>query len=181
MYGLVNRAVHELVVEAFGQSTWETVCSDVGIDPIGFVAMESYPDKVTYDLVGAISARTGMAPAAVLEAFGEYWVKYTGLQGYGALMQTAGSTIPEFLTNLDALHSRVSASYEKLQPPSFSVDIEDEHHLTLHYFSHRPGLTPLVVGLLKGLGDLLNSEVEVEVLRTRDDGHDHDEFRIRHN
>lgn len=180
MYGLVNRAVHELVVEAFGPDTWEQVCADVGIDPVGFVAMESYPDKLTYDLVGSVSARTGMASGAVLEAFGEFWVKYTGVQGYGSLMAAAGTTIPEFLENLDALHSRVSASYDQLQPPSFSVDIEDENTLVLHYFSHRPGLTPLVVGLLRGLGHLLETPVEVDVLRTRVDGHDHDEFRVRH-
>lgn len=180
MYGLVNRAVHELVVTAFGQSTWEEVCRDVGIDPVGFVAMESYPDELTYDMVGSVSARTGMTPSAVLEAFGEYWVKYTGLQGYGALMRTAGSTMPEFLSNLDALHARVAATYDRLRPPSFATEIEDERSLVLHYYSHRPGLTPLVVGLLKGLGELLETSVEVEVLRSRDGGHDHDEFRVRH-
>ena len=92
MYGLVNRAVHELVTEAFGPDMWITVCKDVGIDPEGFVAMESYPDQITYDLVGSVSTHTGMSPAEVLEAFGEYWVKYTGLQGYGALMRSAGRT-----------------------------------------------------------------------------------------
>ena len=86
MYGLVNRAIHELVTEAFGASTWEAVCAEVGIDPVGFVAMDNYPDKLTYDLVGAVSRRTGMEPSAVLEAFGKYWVEYTGVQGYGSLM-----------------------------------------------------------------------------------------------
>ncbi len=180
MYGLVNRAVHELVAEAFGQSTWEAVCAEVGIDPVGFVAMESYPDKLTYDLVGAVSGRTGMEPNAVLEAFGKYWVEYTGKQGYGSLMASAGNTVPEFLQNLDALHSRVSASYNKLQPPSFAVDVEDENTLVLHYYSHRPGLASLVIGLVQGLGQLLETHVEVELLRSRADGHDHDEFRVHH-
>lgn len=180
MYGLVNRAIHELVTEAFGASTWEAVCAEVGIDPVGFVAMDNYPDKLTYDLVGAVSGRTGMEPNAVLEAFGKYWVEYTGMQGYGSLMASAGSTIPEFLQNLDALHSRVSATYDELQPPSFAVDVEDESTLILHYYSHRPGLAPMLIGLIQGLGQLLETQVEVELLRSRADGNDHDEFRVRH-
>ena len=179
MYGLVNRAIHELVAETFGEATWEAVCAEVGIDPVGFVAMDSYPDKLTYDLVGAVSGLTGMEPNDVLVAFGKYWVEYTGMQGYGALMAAAGSTVPEFLQNLDGLHSRVSATYDKLQPPSFAVDVEDESTLVLHYFSHRPALEYLVVGLIQGLGQLLETPVEVELLRSRANGHDHDEFRVR--
>ena len=28
MYGLVNRAIHELVAETFGEATWEAVCAE---------------------------------------------------------------------------------------------------------------------------------------------------------
>ena len=180
MYGLVNRAVQGLVETAWGDAAWAAICADAGVDPAGFLAMESYPDEITYRLVAAASKHSGWSAEEILRAFGEYWVLYTGREGYGALMTATGSNLEEFLTNLDNLHSRVSTTFTELSPPSFRTEVVASDTLRLHYYSHRPGLTPLVVGLLEGLGQMFETRVAVTVERSRADGAAHDTFLVRH-
>ena len=180
MYGLVNRAVQGLVESTWGPDAWRAICADAGVDPGGFLAMQSYPDDVTYRLVGAASKHSGLAPDQILRAFGEYWVLYTGREGYGALLAATGNTVDEFLGNLDSLHSRVSASFTELSPPSFRTEPVGPGLLRLHYYSHRPGLAPLVEGLLAGVGKMLSQPVEVTLERSRETGHDHEVFLVRH-
>ena len=50
MYGLVNKAIKDLVVKEFGDQTWDDVCKMAGFDEGDFVGMV-YP----IDLALAIS------------------------------------------------------------------------------------------------------------------------------
>jgi hypothetical protein len=107
-------------------------------------------------------------------------VKYTAEEGYGELMDMSGDNLPEFLQNLDALHARLGITFPKLQPPSFECIETNEDSLTLEYHTHREGLAPMVVGLVKGLGSRFDTEVEVTQTQSKDDGAAHDEFLIHY-
>ena len=179
MYGLVNKAVQDLVVTQFGQDKWEAIKEKAGISVDAFLSMKSYPDDITYSLVGAASDILDLTPAQVLEAFGEYWTIYTAKEGYGELLSMSGSSFVEFLQNLDNLHARVGLSFPELKPPSFHCSDLTENSVRLHYESDREGLTPFVVGLLKGLGTMFNTTVDVSVEARKDQGHPYDEFLIR--
>ena len=180
MYGLVNKAIHDMVCSQFGEETWQKIRQRAEVEMDGFISMESYPDDLTHRLVKAASEVLELSPAQVMQAFGEYWVQYTAQEGYGELMEMTGDTLPEFLDNLDDLHSRVGVSFPRLRPPAFDCEEEDEQRLQLHYYSEREGLAPMVVGLVKGLGDRLDTEVEIQQTESRDDGADHDEFSIQY-
>ena len=179
MYGLVNRAVEDLVRERFGAPAWERIKQRAGLDVELFISMDAYPDEVTYSLVGAASEELGIPAAQLLQAFGEYWILYTAEQGYGELLRMGGASLLEFLHNLHDLHSHVALTFPQLQPPSFWLSDSTEGSVRLHYQSTRSGLAPMVVGLLHGLGKRFNTPVAVEHARRRDDGADHDEFLIR--
>jgi hypothetical protein len=183
MYGLLNRAVRDLVVANFGESTWDKIRARAGLAESRFQAMEQYPDSVTYELVGALCEETGMTADQALEAFGEYWIQYTGAEGYEHLLEASGDTLPEFLNNLNDLHTRVALIFTHLSPPSFLVSDETEQSLVLHYFSHREGLGPVMVGLLRGLGARFNVDVVVEreVMQRTDDNRVHETFRVAWN
>ena len=71
MYGLVNRAIQDPVRERFGEDAWEEIKSKAGVDVDVFLSIEGHPDDVSYALVPAASEVLGLAPEAVLEAFGE--------------------------------------------------------------------------------------------------------------
>ena len=83
MYGLVNRAIEDLVRSRFGDEAWGAICRRAGIERPSFVGMQPYDDAITYGLVGAAAAELQIDAAAVLETFGEHWMTYTVEEGYG--------------------------------------------------------------------------------------------------
>jgi hypothetical protein len=180
MYGLVNKAIHDMVCTQFGEEIWQQIRQKAEIETDTFLSMEGYPDDITHRLVKAASAVLGLSAAEIMQAFGEFWVKYTAEEGYGELMDMSGDNLPEFLQNLDALHARLGITFPKLQPPSFECIETNEDSLTLEYHTHREGLAPMVVGLVKGLGSRFDTEVEVTQTQSKDDGAAHDEFLIHY-
>lgn len=180
MYGLVNKAIHDMVCTQFGEETWQQIRQQAEIETDTFLSMEGYPDDVTHRLVKAASAVLGLSSAEIMQAFGEFWVRYTAEEGYGELLDMSGDNLPEFLQNLDALHARVGITFPKLQPPSFDCTETDEESLALEYHTQREGLAPMVVGLVKGLGSRFETEVEVTQTQSREDGADYDEFLIKY-
>lgn len=180
MYGLVNRAVEELLRARYGEDTWLRVKQSAGVTAPQFVSMEPYPDELTVALVSAASAEVGVPGHELLEALGRYWITYTADQGYGELLQMGGKDVKQFLLNLDALHARVGSRFEALSPPSFRVSDVAGDRLLLHYHSQRTGLAPLVIGLLHGLGERFSQTVEVEHRGRRgEQGLEHDVFSLR--
>lgn len=179
MYGLVNKAVEDLVKTNFGELAWEQIKTKAKISETSFVSMQAYDDHMTYDLVGAATEVLGLSAEQVLEAFGEYWVLYTAKEGYGSILDAAGNNLVDFLKNLDALHVRVGSLMSELQPPSFECSDITSNSLQLHYFSDRAGLAAMVVGLVKGLGKRFNTPCEVSVLSSKSTGADHDIFEVK--
>ena len=177
MYGLVNKAVTDLVVSKFGEEKWDEIVEKAGLEDDTFIGMETYDDEITYKMVAAASEVLGLTAAQVLEAFGEHWMVYTGREGYGDLIEMTGGNALEFLENLNRLHSRVRATFSELQPPKFTVFDQKDNQLTLRYESEREGLAPMVVGICRGLGVLFNEKVEATLITHRADA-GYDEFRV---
>lgn len=178
MYGMVNKAARQLIIDKFGADTWKRVVAKAGMDDSTFIAIQQYPDAVTYDLVAAASEVLELQPEAVLLTFGEYWITYAQSQGYGALLDSLGDDFFDALEQLDQLHVRLSLSFPEYRPPSFSCSERTPDQLLLHYVSEREGLAPFVVGLLQGLAGKLGTRVRVEQVESKGNGHDHDVFRI---
>jgi hypothetical protein len=178
MYGLVNKAIQELVCAKFGLDAWERIKAKAGVDIDLFISHESYEDGITYRLVGAATEILGVDGAIVLETFGEHWVTVTAEQGYGELMSASGDSLSEFLLNLPNFHARVKLLFPNLHPPTFKVSDVTESTLHLHYYSHRPGLAPFVIGLMRGLGQRFNTPVATTLLSSREQGLDHDTFLV---
>jgi len=178
MYGMVNKAIEDMVVMHHGESVWEQIKTQAGVTVDVFMSNESYPDDVTYNLVGAASAVLQLPADQILMGFGEHWVLRTAQQGYGGLMNAAGKTLPEFMRNLPNFHSRVTMIFPKLKPPHFECTDITDRSLTLHYHSHRQGLAPFVVGLMQGLGKKFNTPVTVRQAAVKDQGAAHDVFEV---
>jgi hypothetical protein len=180
MYGLISQALEDYVRRGFGEGAWNEVRGRAGLgDEDMFLSMESYPDEVTFSLVQATTEVLGQSVPQVLEAFGEHWVLYTAQEGYGEMLSMFGTSLQEFLVNLDNLHSHVALTFPELRPPSFEVEWIPGHSesLLLHYRSERTGLAPMVVGLLRGLGKRFSQDIRVDRLE-RGPADDHDVFRI---
>lgn len=163
MYGLVNRAIRDLVIVKSNLETWNEVCKEAGLSVTDFVPMETYPDEVTYSLVGVISNKLKLTAVEVLRAFGRHWILYTAKEGYGEILSMFGTDFKTCLRNLNNMHARMGAMMPNLVPPRFVVtELDDDGGLKVEYFSKRLGLGPMVLGLLEGLAEKFVIQVEVE-------------------
>jgi len=178
MYGLVNLGVKELVVSKFGEDKWLRIKEIVGMKDDSFVRMKSYDDKMTYDMVAASSEVLNLKPDDVLKAFGEYWVMFTGQEGYADLFKAGGETLKEFLLNLDNLHSRIGQNFTHLIPPSFQYSNVGTNSMIMHYHSERKGLCPMVIGLLNGLAKYFKTNLEIEEITCSRKGDPHCKFSL---
>lgn len=178
MYGLVNRALEELIRNQHGDTAWEAIKARAGVKVEVFTRMDGYPDSVTYSLVDAAVEVLGIPGDELLKAFGRQWTLYTGREGYGPLLASAGSSLKDMLMGLDDLHLRVGLMYPDLKPPSFRCETLDEKTIELHYHSTRAGLGPMVIGLVEGLAQHFAQPVSIRQHLHAGAGSDHDSFII---
>ena len=164
MYGLINSSLQSMIREKFGEDQWQAVLKESGVPEDSFLTMRSYDDSVTYDLAGAASTVLGAPLEACLEMFGEYWVLETATKAYGPLMDATGTDLVGFLENLNALHDRITGTFLNYVPPEFRVESLGDGRHKIHYISQREGLTPFVVGLLKGLAIHFDTSIELHTM-----------------
>jgi hypothetical protein len=178
MYGIINKSIEELVTEKFGENKWNEVKKVSEIDIDFFISNEPYDDAITYDLAIGISKVMNISLDAVLFTFGEWWILDTTKKKYGGLLKSGGASLKEFLVNLPQFHNHIMLMYPKLTPPEFKVSDINENNIVVHYLSKRPGLQEFVRGLFSGLGKLYKTNVTIELLQSRNEGSDHESFKI---
>jgi len=161
MYGFVNLAIREFVLQDHGTDFWNQITSEVsGISDI-YLPDQAYDDALTYGIVGAIASKLEIPVPQALEAFGEFWVSFVDKMGYGALLSGNGRNLQDFLSNLDNFHSQLAIAYPDFTPPQFEYVDHGDGHLEIDYESERPGLAPMVTGILKGLAKRYETEIEI--------------------
>ncbi|KAK2170347.1 hypothetical protein LSH36_3g16010 [Paralvinella palmiformis] len=180
MYGFVNHALQMLVIQKFGEEIWEEIKKEAAIEMEGdFLVRLVYDDTVSYDLIAAASKILDISVPEILELFGRSFFDFCQESGYEKILQVLGSSTRDFLQNLDGLHDHLATIYPGMRAPSFRCSEDESGRMILHYYSEREGLEHIVVGLVKAVAEKLhNSEVEVELYKTKDDGIDHVQFVI---
>lgn len=178
MYGIVNKAIQDMITSGYGEETWVAIKKSSGVNEDFFISNEPYDDIVTYKLAGAASEVLDIPVGIVLNSFGRHWIMKTGKEKYGSLMEAGGSNLKEFLVNLPSFHNRIMLAFPNLNPPEFKVSEIENSSIRVHYFSHRNGLQEFVNGLLLGLGELYNVPTEVVHTQSKEAGYDHDIFKV---
>ncbi|XP_076028259.1 guanylate cyclase soluble subunit beta-1-like [Oratosquilla oratoria] len=180
MYGFVNYAIEQLVVRNFGDETWEKIKDEAEVRMEGsFLVRLLYEDHITYSIVAAAEKVLGVEANNILELFGKMFFEFCQESGYDTILKVLGGTVRDFLQNLDALHDHLQLIYPGMKAPSFRCTLRPEDGaLVLHYYSDRPGLEYIVIGIVKAVAASLHgADVEVEILRTRSE-EDHVQFLI---
>lgn len=180
MYGFVNHALELLVLKTFGEETWETIKKNAEVNMEGqFLVRQIYDDEMTYNIIGAAVEVLKIPADAILELFGKMFFEFCQDSGYDKILQVLGATPRDFLQNLDALHDHLGTLYPGMRAPSFRcTERPEDGALLLHYYSDRPGLEHIVIGIVKAVASKLhNTEVEVEIVKTKDEC-DHVQFLI---
>lgn len=161
MYGMVNHGIQTFVIENFGEADWRDICARADLKDETFEGMLTYPDDVTYKLVGVLCEKYNLTAEQVLKTFGDYWVDYSATTSVGKLMRFSGQGLAERLDTLNEMHDRIKMSMPHLKPPSFEFEEGEGNEHKLHYASDREGLESMVIGLVEGLGRETGEEVEI--------------------
>ena len=178
MYGIVNKAIQDLICENHGAETWLQVKEKSGVTEDVFLSNHIYPDDTTFQLAITAAEILSIDLQDLLKAFGEYWILTSGIKTYGPLLKAGGSTIKEFLINLPNFHNRVMLIYPKLTPPEFKITDITENSLHVHYFSTRTGLQSFMIGLLQGIGKMFAANISVQVIHSRSAENNFDTFKV---
>lgn len=169
MYGIINQSIQALIMDSFGAKAWQRTAELAGLPDVEFLTMRNYDDSQTNRIVAAAVDVLGLPPETLLESFGRYWIT-TAERGYGDLLRFTGSNFLEFCQNLDAMHARLKISFPELRPPSFRCRQEADGTILIHYRSERPGLGPIVTGMLHGIAIRLGITLEIEARNDASDG-----------
>lgn len=177
MYGMIHRAVREMVTETAGAETWREIERDAVVGPREMISALVYDDSVTFAIVTAASARLGISVEDALRAFGRYWIRFTVQGPYADIIRFTGRDIVTVIANLDRMHSAVLAAMPDARMPSFSIVESAPRALRVRYKSERSGLDTFVAGLMEGLLDHFGHSGEVS--RLPDGNHDGTDFVLR--
>ncbi|XP_064185978.1 guanylate cyclase soluble subunit beta-2 [Anguilla rostrata] len=164
MYGFINTCLKSLVIEKFGEETWEKLRTLANVQDT-FMTYEIYDDVITLKLVQEACKMLDVSSEVVLKLFGEYFFSFCKMSGYDTMLRTLGGNLVEFIENLDALHSYLALSYQEMNAPSFRVEWTMDGKMLLHYYSDRRGLYHIVPGIIEAVAkDFFDSEVTLTIL-----------------
>ncbi|XP_061073605.1 guanylate cyclase soluble subunit beta-2-like [Conger conger] len=168
-YGFINTCLKSLVIEKFGEETWEKLRREAGVQDT-FMTFEVYGDDITMRLLAEACRLLDVEPDVVLRQFGEYFFEFCKRSGYDHMLRTLGGNLYEFIENLDALHSYLSLSYKEMNAPSFRVEKNSNGTMVLHYYSIRRGLCHIVPGIIGAVAkDFFRIQIKMEILEQREE------------
>ncbi|XP_039695338.1 guanylate cyclase soluble subunit beta-2-like [Pteropus medius] len=163
-YGFINTCLQSLVIEKFGEETWEKLKASAEVQD-AFMTYTVYDDLITIKLIQEACKVLGVSMEAILKLFGEYFFKFCKKSGYDRMLRTLGGNLTEFIENLDALHSYLALSYKEMNAPSFRLERGADRKILLHYYSDRSGLCHIVPGIIEAVAkDFFNIDVAMNIL-----------------
>uniref|UniRef100_A0A914C088 guanylate cyclase n=1 Tax=Acrobeloides nanus TaxID=290746 RepID=A0A914C088_9BILA len=152
MFGFIHESIHQMMVRRYGDDFWAEVLQRAGFESgKENIVNHYYPDADTYALIDSVSALAKIPREQVWESYGAFLIEYTMEIGWDELLRTMSPSLKGFLDNLDSLHYFIDHVVYKanLRGPSFRCEENEDGTITLHYFTGRPGLYPIVKGVLR--------------------------------
>ena len=165
MYGMVNNAFRQYVIDRDGETAWNDIVTEAGLETAEFGAMTSYDDDVTMTIVEAMVARSGRDIDDLLRDVGRSWIGFAKTTSFAGLLAFAGSDYATLLGNLNDMHAKIKASLTAIRPPAFDCVTREDGLLEVTYQSEREGLFTFVEGILLGLAEEFGETVDIMVFQ----------------
>jgi len=98
-------------------------------------------------------------------------VVYVRTTDYGKLFSIVGTTLADTLKNINSLHGHLKVTgFTEATFPTFRTIPVDDCHLKIQYTPGHPsrvGLGPLVVGLIKGVAEIVHQVTNITVAQSK--------------
>lgn len=164
MYGMIHRALRQMVNEQLGEEAWQALEKKLNIGPTELLTAMAYDDALTFSIVAEAGNRLNLPVDECLFAFGSYWIRYADQGSLSSIMNFTGATLPSFIANLDRLHLAVGAAMPGTRLPSFATLESTDGHILVEYRSERTGMGEFVRGLFHGLMEKFHTTGTVEMV-----------------
>lgn len=162
MYGLLNKALGDLITERYGAEKWYAIKQKSEIETEFFISNVIYDDEITLRLADSASELLGLTKKDIMFEFGEWWVLRTGKEKFGNLMKIGSSTFQEFMINLPMFQNRVTMMYPELTSSEFVLYKKGPNCVVVQYNSKGEGFPDFIKGLLTGIGKMYGIPLNIE-------------------
>ena len=180
MKGVIFNLLEEFVCEGWGYDTYELVMSSCPAHERGpFIGPGTYPDSVLLAIVAGTAKKLDITVEQAVRAFGKF------------AMSKLAAKVPELISHLESpkallmslenvIHIEVKKIYPMAEPPTFDYEDPADDKLIMHYYSKR-NLCVLMEGLLEGLADYYETNLDFTQTHCVNHGDDHCVFDINFN
>ena len=169
MKGIIFQLLEDVVVDAYGESTWDELLDVAGLDGV-YTSLGSYDDAEIFALVSAAAAKLSLPEGEVLRWFGQRAIP--GMAKRWPEFFTAHQTTLPFLLSLnDVIHPEVRKLYSGAYCPHFTFTSPPDGSLMIGYRSPRK-LCDLAHGFIFGAGDHYGETLVVQHRECMHDGAD---------
>ena len=151
MKGIIFTEFIEMVESRFSVDVAEQVIEAANLSSGGsYTSLGTYSHQEILNMVTRLSDVSGVNPADLQCAFGEYLISRFSQVHPEFFEDVEGSF--DFLSKVQGyIHIEVRKLYPDSNPPKLTCKRINEHSMELHYESHRP-FALLALGLIKGCG-----------------------------
>ncbi len=167
MQGFVNKAIHGLIVDNFGNEKWEEIKLKSNIDEDFFLSDSSYPGEYIYQFVINASEIIGVPTEKKPHDFGTYWILKIGEKDYGYMVLAAGKDISQFILYLPHFHSRIMLFYSNIKASEFLVSQTSPYLYQIKHYSERAELEPFDKVQLSGISKMYRDKSSIELLSAK--------------
>jgi hypothetical protein len=159
MKGIVFNLLEQVVVEEYGESTWDNLLEATGLSGV-YTAVGSYEDDELLKLVGVASETLGQKPDDLVRWFGRSAIPLL-YERYPSFFSQHEGTRSFLLTLNEVIHPEVRKLFPGAYAPSFIFDESRPDGLGLRYQSHR-NLCSFAEGLIEGAADHYGDRVAID-------------------
>jgi hypothetical protein len=156
--GIIFNLAEEVIVERFGEDTWDQLLDVAGLDG-AYTTLGNYPDQELAALVAAGAASLDVPEADVLRLLGEGAFPRLAAS-YPIFVEPHRETRSFLLTLNDVIHAEVRKLYPDAQVPDFGFDQSAPDVLALTYRSSRR-LCALAEGFIAGAATHFGEHVDI--------------------
>ena len=113
MYGILFVILEDYIVDELGSSTWATIKAKAkcNVDDKGFLSRSYYDDSEFLNLLEATTDELNITLQSLLEMFGKIFTTYLYANGYNGMLRNLGTTLRQWLSNLNAMHNHLAKSF----------------------------------------------------------------------
>lgn len=158
MKGVIFNLLEGVVEEEYGPDTWDKLLDSAGLDG-SYSAVGTYPDEELFQLVGAASDATGLAPDEVVRWFGRQAIPKLAKR-YPEFFAPHTATRSFLLTLNEVIHPEVRKLVPGADVPTFDFDTSQEDVLRIGYYSYRR-LCALAEGFIQGAASCFGEEASI--------------------